>query len=142
MNERQRDLFLWQWSRRRVIGRSGAILRGLAIGAAGGLAFAVAMGLTMGGADDRSTAATMEAAKSWFLMLGLAVPSFAALMAGIAARVFVSHESMYQAILRTGARVPDARPTLRAADRGPQIAVFVAVAILVGLIVALFLAYG
>ncbi len=136
MNERQRDLFLWQWSRRRRIGQTGAVIRGLLIGAAAGLVFAVVMGLGLGEGDNRSTAAVLDALRGWVLMLGLAVPAFAGLMAGIAGRVYASHEALYQDLLRRGARVPETRPRLQAGDRGPQIAVYVAVAILVGLVIA------
>jgi hypothetical protein len=41
VNERQRDLFLYQWSRRRAPGAARIALRGAVIGAFGGLAFAV-----------------------------------------------------------------------------------------------------
>lgn len=39
MNERQRDLFLWVWSRRRQFGQAQAALRGAVIGPLGGLVF-------------------------------------------------------------------------------------------------------
>jgi len=142
MNDRQRDLFLWQWSRRRRIGQGGAVLRGLLLGAVGGLAFAIFMGLMMGGSDNRSTAAVLEAFRQWVLLLWLSVPAFAGLMAAIAGRLFASHEAMYQGLLRTGAQVPEVKPVLQAGDRGPQIAVMVAVSIMVGLWVALVVAYG
>jgi len=142
MNERQRDLFLWQWSRRRGIGAAGATVRGLLIGGVAGLAFAIVMGFMMGDQDNRSTAAVLATFRSWLVMLGLAVPAFAGLMAAIAWRVFASHEHMYQALVRAGAQVPATPPVLQAGDRGPQIAVAVVVVILVGLVIALIVAYG
>lgn len=142
MNDRQRDLFLWQWSRRRGIGAAGATVRGLLIGGVAGLVFAIVMGFMMGDQDNRSTAAVLATFRSWLVILGLSVPAFAGLMAAIAWRVFASHEHMYQALLRRGASVPERAPVMQAGDRWPVVAVGVAAAILVGLVVALFIAYG
>lgn len=43
MNARQRDLFLWVWSRRRTPGRAAIGLRGLIIGVLGGVLFTFIM---------------------------------------------------------------------------------------------------
>jgi hypothetical protein len=43
VNERQRDLFLYPWSRRRAPGRGRILLRGAVVGALGGIAFAMIM---------------------------------------------------------------------------------------------------
>lgn len=136
MNERQRDMFLWQWSRRRTRGHTTVALRGAAIGAAGGLAFAVILGSGFGGNGPRDTAWLLQTLGQWAKLLVLAVPSFAWIGYLGASRVFRAHEAMYQAILQRGAQVPAHAPTLTRADRGPAIAVGVAVALIAGLVLA------
>ncbi len=142
MNDRQRDRFLWQWSRRRRIGQRGVAWRALLVGALGGLVFAFVLGSTMSEDGNRSTAWLLQALQRWILLGLLAVPAFAGLAAAVAARVFASHEAMYQDMLRRGASVPERAPEMQPGDRWPAIMVGVAVAILIGLVVALFVAYG
>jgi hypothetical protein len=142
MDDRQRDLFLRQWSRRRRIGPAGAVVRGLLIGAVGGLVFAIVLGLMMGTEGNQSTAAVLAAFQRWLLLLGLSVPAFASLMAGVAWRVFASHEHRYQALLQGGAGVPEQAPVMQPGDRWPTIVVGVSVVILFGLVLALWIALG
>ena len=122
MNERQRDLFLWLWSRRRTPGRLGIALRGAAIGAAGGLLFTLIMAPP---ADD------------FIRMLMMAVPAFGFLGLLGADRVFNAQEGMYQSMLETGAQVPAQKPEMKLADRGPMLAVIIAAAVIAGFIVLL-----
>jgi len=72
-------------------------------------------------------------------LLALAVPGFAWIGYLGASRVFQSYEAMYQAILQRGAQVPAHAPALTRADRGPAIAVGVAVAVIAGLVLAIAL---
>ena len=127
MNERQRDLFLYEWSKRRGLGQIGAGLRGAAIGALGGVAFALIM---MGGSTSVGA------------VLPLSVPAFALLGFVLANRVFASQEAMYQSIVATGAQPPAENPAMQGADRWPAIAVGVAVAIIVGFILVVATMYG
>ena len=142
MNERQRDMFLWKWSRSRRPGRAAVAIRGAVIGALGGLLFTAIMLGSMGSGGNRSTAAVLSWLHQGWLMLGLAVPVFAALGFATAYRVFSSQEAMYQSLLRAGARVPDEKPVLAARDRGPAIAVGIVVAVIVAFIVILFVKFG
>ena len=131
MNERQRDLFLWQWSRRRMPGAAAIALRGALIGAVGGIVFALMLGSAFR-ADNGSVAA----------VLALAVPAFAWIGYLGASRVFAANEAMYQSMLSAGARVPAQPPQLQMGDRGPAIAVAVAMVLIVAFIVVLWVKYG
>lgn len=122
MNERQRDLFLWVWSRRRTPGRLGMALRGAAIGAAGGVLFSLIMAPPAG---------------DFLRMLLMAIPAFGFIGLVGADRVFVSQERTYQSMLDAGAHVPPQKPAMQMADRGPAIAVGIAAAIIAGFIVVL-----
>lgn len=134
MNARQRDLFLWQWSKRRRVGRTGVALRGALIGATGGLLFALILGSGMGSDGPRGFPWLLEAIGRWAALIAMSVPSFAALASALAVRVFRSHEQMYQAILRGGVVLPEQAPVVQWSDRGPAIAVVVA-ALLIGALV-------
>ena len=133
MNDRQRDLFLWQWTRRRQPGQTAIAMRGAIIGAAGGLAFALIMFSGMG-ADNGSTASVLNLLASAGKLLVLSVPVFAWIGYAGANRVFAANEAMYQSILKSGARIPDQKPTLTTADRGPAIAVAITAVIIIGFI--------
>ena len=138
MNERQRDLFLYQWSRRRAPGATRVALRGAVIGALGGLAFAVILlqdGAQTPGVHAYDTAGQIGSALK---LLGLSVPAFALLGFTGARRVWSSNESMYRAMVESGARVPDTKPALTLADRGPLLAVALTVAVIAGFIAYLF----
>ena len=142
MNERQRDLFLWVWSRRRQPGRAAIGLRGLAIGALGGVVFAFL--LSPGAPSD------IPAYNAWGQMFGaigntlkamvLAVPAFGFIGWLGADRVFAAQERMYQDMLAAGARGPEQKPLMQLADRGPALAVAIAFAVIAGLIIALIVA--
>lgn len=138
MNERQRDLFLYQWSRRRAPGGARIALRGAVLGAIGGLVFAAILlqdGARMPGVPDSDTAGRIRSA---LRLLGLSVPAFAFLGWLLARRVWNANEAMYQALLAGGARVPDAKPALTFADRGPMLAVAVAAALIAAFVAGLF----
>ncbi len=134
MTQNQRDLFLYQWSRRRAPGATRVALRGGLIGALGGIAFALIM--LEGGAQLPGTHAYDIAAqlRSGFTMFAMSVPTFAALGFAGAWRVWRSQEAMYQAMLQSGARVPEHKPTLTMSERGPMFAVAITVVIIVGFI--------
>ncbi len=123
MNERQRDLFLYVWSRRRTPGQNAIALRGALIGAAGGLLFTLLM--FGGGAVSvgNTWPSLMHALSEGFRMLVLAVPAFGAIGYFGANRVYASQEAMYQAMLQSGAQVPAQKPVMQGADRWPAIAV-------------------
>jgi hypothetical protein len=134
MNERQRDLFLYQWSRRRGPGGARIAVRGAIIGALGGAAFAWVMlrgGAQLPGVHAYDIGGQI---RSMLTLFGMSVPTFAALGGALAWRVWRSQERMYQAIIASGARVPDQKPTLTTADRGPMIAVIATVVVIAGFI--------
>lgn len=139
MNPRQRDLFLWLWSQRRKPGRTAIALRGLLIGVVGGVLFTLIMspGAPAGTPAYDVAGQLFGALSEHWRMLILAVPAFGFIGWMGADRVFVSQERTYQSLLKLGARVPDVKPALQMADRGPAIAVGVAVAVIVGFIIVL-----
>lgn len=144
MNERQRDLFLYLWHERRKPGLAAISLRGLIIGALGGLAFAILMMSQIGGDRGSYTGISViipllaNAAK----LLVLSVPAFGFIGWMGARRVFLSQEAMYQSMLAQGAQVPAQKPSMQAGDRGPAVAVAIAVAVIAGFIITLFVMYG
>jgi hypothetical protein len=134
MNDRQRDLFLYQWSRRRAPGGARIALRGALIGALGGLAFAVVLlqdGAHTPGVHAYDTAGQIRSALT---LLGLSVPAFAGIGWIGARRVWTANEAIYQAIVASGARVPREKPVLTLGDRGPMLAVAVTVVVIAGFI--------
>lgn len=139
MNERQRDLFLWVWSRRRTPGRTAIALRGAVIGALGGVLFTLIMapGAPAGTAAYDIGGQLFGAIGENLRILAMAVPAFGFIGWLGADRVFASQERMYQSMLASGARVPDQKPVMQASDRGPAIAVGIAVALIVGFILVL-----
>jgi len=140
MNERQRDLFLWQWSRRRAPGLHAIALRGALIGALGGIAFGLL--LAPGPAPGVHAYDTLGQLLSGFKVYALSVPAFAAIGWSGAWRVFRSQEAMYQSLLATGARVPAQEPVLQMRDRGPAIAVGIAVAVIAGFVLFVVIKLG
>ena len=144
MNERQRDLFLWLWSQRRKPGQQAIALRGAAIGALGGLVFA----LILGGNSDLSSGTTytglsviIPIIERGGMLLLLSVGAFGLLGFILANRVFAAQEAMYQSMLASGARVPEQKPQMQPGDRGPAVAVAIAAAIIAAFIVILFVNY-
>jgi len=132
MNARQRDLFLYLWSRRRQAGRAKIVMRGAIIGALGGVLFTLMM---LSAIDLGNTwPELMEGLGKVGLMLGLAVPAFGLIGLLGSSRVWNSQEQMYQAMLSAGARVPDQKPVMQPGDRWPAIVVGVAVAQIAGFI--------
>jgi len=125
VNERQRDLFLYVWSKRRAPGRGAVALGGLAIGAIGGLVFALVL----------SSVAGFE---NFFAILLPAVGAFGVIGFIGANRVYALQEHQYQSILATGAQVPAEKPVMQPGDRGPAVAVAITVAIIAGFIIFLF----
>ena len=141
MNERQRDLFLYIWTERRKRGRTVVAIRGAIIGAIGGLLFALILGSTFDGPVNGSVAAILPVIQRAGTLLALSVPAFAWIGYLGATRVFASQEAMYQAMLASGARVPDTKPVMQGADRWPAIAVGVTFVLIAGFIVTLFVLY-
>lgn len=142
MNERQRDMFLWKWSRSRRPGRPAVAIRGAVIGALGGVVFSVIMLSSMGHGGNRGTEAVLAWLHQGLLMFGLSVPAFGGMGFVSAYRVFSSQEAIYESLLKAGARVPDQKPVLGAGDRGPAIAVAIVVAVIVAFIVFVFIKLG
>jgi hypothetical protein len=132
----QRDLFLYQWSRRRAPGRTRIMLRGAGIGGLGGLAFALFLAH---GSHTPGVAAYETAGQIRILLklVGASVPAFAGIGLAGARRTWNGQEAIYQSLLRAGARVPDEKPVLTSRERGPMIAVAVTVVVLGGMIGAL-----
>lgn len=144
MNERQRDLFLWVWSKRRTAGQTAIGLRGAIIGALGGVLFTL---MLIGdiGADRGSytgLSALLPLLERGGKLLFLSVGAFSAIGFFGANRVYAAQEAQYQAILQTGARVPDQKPVMQPGDRGPAIAVAIAVAVIVGFIAFVWITLG
>lgn len=143
MNERQRDLFLWVWSRRRKRGQMAASLMGAGVGALGGLIFAVMLGSQVG--FDRGSytgiSVIIPMLERAGALLAASVPAFAGIGFILANRVFASQEAMYQSMLATGARVPDQKPHMQGADRWPAVAVGVVAAGIAIFIIVLFVKY-
>lgn len=143
MNERQRDLFLYVWSKRRERGLMNVALMGAGIGALGGLVFTILLGSQM--SFDRGSYTGVSALLPMMGQVGkllvLSVPAFAAIGFIGANRVYASQERMYQAILASGARVPEQKPVMQPGDRGPAIAVGIAAAIIAIFIIVLFAMY-
>lgn len=133
MNERQRDLFLYVWSKRRTPGQMAVSLRGALIGALGGLAFAAIMA---GGIDPAQLVT-----RGGTLLL-MSVGAFAGIGFFLSNRVFASQETMYQNMLAHGAQVPAEKPVMQGADRWPAIAVGVAVAVIAGFIGFVWITLG
>jgi len=143
VNERQRDLFMWIWSRRRQIGQAQAGFRGLIIGVLGGLLFTFIMIGEIG--VDRGTyigvSAILPLIQRGGTLFVLSVGAFGFIGFMGANRVFAAQEAQYQALLQAGARVPDQKPEMQLSDRGPALAVGIAVAVITAFIVALFVMY-
>ncbi|MEQ1771962.1 MAG: hypothetical protein ABL879_19235 [Devosia sp.] len=104
-------------------------LRGLIIGAIGGLVFTFAL----------AGAAGLE---NFFTILLPAVGAFAGIGFVGANRVYASQENQYQQILATGAQVPTQKPEMQGADRWPAIAVGIAVAVIIGFIAFVAITLG
>lgn len=142
MNERQRDLFLWQWSQRRKRGLGKVTLLGALVGAVGGLVFAVVM-MDMPDVGTRhglsSLLTLIERSVQWLV---LSIPPFTAIGMATAYRTFSRQELMYELLLKGGARVPEQKPVLQPGDRWPLYVVIVAAIVLFGLIVALWVVVG
>ncbi len=148
MTPNQRDVFMYSWAQRRKRGRLGNALLCAGIGAAGGLLFGfMLMGDMSSTMVSGSQASPSVHSMSIFLgnvfkLFGLAVPAFAALAAGLGDRVYMSNEAMYQNMVAQGAEPPAQKPTLKAGERGPQIAVAIAVALIAGFIIVIAVMYG
>lgn len=143
MNERQRDLFLYLWSKRRTPGQMKIALRGAIIGGLGGVLFALILAssgsVDTGGYTGLSVIIPMieRAGK----MLVLSVGAFGALGFILTNRIYAAQETMYQNMLASGASVPDAKPQMQMSDRGPALAVAIAGGLIALFIVILFVMY-
>ncbi|MBY0567797.1 MAG: hypothetical protein K2P70_10815 [Hyphomonadaceae bacterium] len=143
MNERQRDLFLYVWSRRRQRGQMNVSLMGAGFGALGGLVFALILGSDM--SVDRGSytglSAIIPMIEQGGRLLIMSIGAFGAIGFLGANRVYASQEAMYQSILATGARVPEQKPVMQPGDRGPAIAVAIAFGVIAVFIIVLFAMY-
>ncbi|MDP2323048.1 MAG: hypothetical protein Q8N51_03355, partial [Gammaproteobacteria bacterium] len=142
MNDRQRDLFLWQWSQRRKRGLGRVTLLGALVGAIGGLVFALAM-MDMPDVGTRhglsSLLTLIERSVQWLV---LSIPPFTVIGMAGAYRTFSRQELMYELLLKGGARVPEQKPILLPGDRWPLYVVIATFIVLLGLIVALWVMVG
>ena len=113
MNERQRDLFLYVWSRRRQRGQMNVSLMGAGFGALGGLVFALILGSDM--SVDRGSytglSGIIPMIEQGGRLLIMSIGAFGAIGFIGANRVYASQEAMYQSILATGARARDRKST-------------------------------
>lgn len=145
MNERQRDLFLYVWSQRRAPGQMAIAMRGLIIGALGGVLFTlILIGDVTAGSRGSYTglSAIIPIIERGGTLLVLSVGAFAGIGFFLANRVFASQEAMYQNMLAQGARVPAEKPVMQGADRWPAIAVGIAVAVIAGFILFVAITLG
>ena len=144
MNPRQRDLFLWAWSRRRKPGRATIALRGLMIGVLGGVLFTLIMspGAPASVARSDFSGQILGALSEHWRMLLLAAPAFGFIGWMGADRIFVQQERMYQAMLKQGAKPPEQKPVMQLSDRAPAIAVGVAFVVIAGFIITLIAMAG
>lgn len=148
MNPNQRDHFLWTWSRQRKRGRLFVLAFGAGIGALGGVAFGAIMLYAMGGPGNFSF--NEDEFSPWLLAFAnLIGPTAFLFLCGILAfglvgaivsdRVWRMQENLYHSLAAQGARMPVTKPTLRAKDRWPHLAVlgfFVLLAIwLIGMLI-------
>ncbi len=141
MNGRPEEAFLWDWTRRRRYGRLGILMFGLAIGAVGGLVFALLMlwGMTMNGASFSLNEDEMSPFMLWLgrllgptgFLFALSIPAFAGIGAFLSFRVWDMIEHRYHSLLDAGARVPDERPVLTLKERMPAIIVLAVLVLLV-----------
>lgn len=145
MNERQRDLFMYIWSRRRVRGQAAVALRGAIIGALGGVLFTLMLiGDVSAGARGSYTgiSAILPLIERGGMLLMMSVGAFAFIGFVGANRVFAAQEAQYQALLTAGAKVPAEKPIMQPGDRGPAIAVGIAVTVIVGFIAFVWITLG
>ncbi len=145
MNDRQRDLFLWQWSTLRQRGLGHVTLLGTLVGAIGGLVFALVM-MDMADVPHRhglsSLLTVVDVIERSFRWVALSIPPFAVIGMATAYRSFSRNELMYQLLLKGGARVPDQKPILLPGDRWPLYLVIATVVVLIGLVVTLWVVVG
>jgi hypothetical protein len=144
VNERQRDLFMYLWSRRRQPGQAAIALRGAIIGALGGVVFALILlpDVTAERGAYTGLSAILPMIERGGPLLLISVGAFGFLGFLGANRVFAAQEAQYQALLRAGAKVPDQQPVMQPGDRGPAIAVAIAVALIVGFIAFVWITLG
>jgi hypothetical protein len=136
MNERQAQLQLYLWGKRRKLGRTNAVLRSAAIGALGGLMFPVLMFAFSGEATPEYRDMPPEwrwtgAYGVFVVMAAMAIPAFAGIAALAAWRVWTSQEALYQSLLAQGYQEPAEPPVLSTAEKWPQYAVYAALGVIV-----------
>ena len=137
MNARQRDQFLFLWSRRRQRGATTVGRLGAWIGAGGGLLFTLIMLASMGPPDAAGytgLSSLIPVVERASLLLVMTVPTLAAIGRSKARRVFMLQESMYLRLLSDGAQVPATAPTLKPIDRWPALLVGGTVLVLGGFV--------
>lgn len=138
MNERQRDRFLFEWSRRRTKGKRGAARQGMIAGAVAGVVVAGLLGAPVGWSAGTAGVPPRNAydlVLSGMPLTVVSVPLFASIGRAIAARRWLQCERRYRLLLiDAGVSVPRTRPPLRLADRAPLFAVWGAIAFVAGMI--------
>jgi len=124
MNTREEDLFLWGWARRRREGRRASIVRGLSVGAIGGLAFAALMlfAMTQDGASFRVTDEGVVGAIASVLgptifLFAISIVMFGGLGVFVTFVIWRRMEWRYHALLDAGRHVPADQPVLTAAEK-------------------------
>jgi hypothetical protein len=137
MNERQRDLFLYLWSQRRKPGRTAVVMRGLIVGALGGLLFALI--LNPGPPPGVMPYDFIGQIMPKLQVLAMAVPAFGAMGWLLARRVWGAQEGMYVRLIDGGATVPERKPEMQLADRWPAIMVGVTFVLIGGFILTLII---
>jgi len=141
MRDRQRDLFLWQWSQRRKRGLKRVSLLGALVGATGGLLFAaIMMALSLSGPPSGFSSLVTLVVTAVQVMV-LSVPAFAAMCAGLAYRTFSRQELMYQTLVQGGFQVPQQEPVMQPGDRWPMYVVAVTAVLLFAFPVVLWAIY-
>lgn len=147
MNPRRQAIFLWEWSRRRALGRGKVVLLGAGIGALGGIGFgALLLAATAGSElrlnEDEIAPFVLPFARALGpagFLFALAAPAFAFLGALGADRLWAMQEFQYRAFIEAGARVPETAPEITWADRAPKwIVVAVALLVVAGLLFGLW----
>lgn len=141
MNDRQRDLFLWEWSKRRKRGLWRVTLLGGLIGGLGGLVFALVLMQAPEVGPRHGLSSLIPLLERFFQWIFWSVPPFAVIGMGFAYRTFSRNELWFQLLLDGGAKVPEQRPILQPGDRWPlYVTIAAAILICIGVVVIWVLA--
>lgn len=127
MTSREESIFLYGWARRRREGQRVTLVRGLLIGAIGGLLFAGLMlfAMTQGGASfsiNEDAAGPMlsgiaHALGPTLFLFVISIGAFAGLGVFVSIAIWRRMEWRYHALLEAGRHVPPDEPVLTAAEK-------------------------